>query len=93
MYCSAILPRERQFGEVSYFKVLSRTSITQRLTASLNWVAIASSRESPDEHADIGIDAEGMVEPGTSGMSVAPAWRLLPTHRIPRRLRKPRASR
>jgi hypothetical protein len=23
------------------------------LTASLNWVAIASSRESPDEHADI----------------------------------------
>jgi hypothetical protein len=46
-------PRERQFGEVSYFEVLSRTSITQRLTASLNWVAIASSRESPDEHADI----------------------------------------
>ena len=53
MYCCAILPRERQFGEVSYFEVLSRTSITQRLTASLNWVAIASSRESPDEHADI----------------------------------------
>ena len=44
-------------------------------------------RVPPDEHADIGIDAEGMVEPGTSGMSVAPAWRLLPTHRIPRRLR------
>jgi hypothetical protein len=28
MYCSAILPRERQFGEVSYFEVLSRTSIS-----------------------------------------------------------------
>jgi hypothetical protein len=28
-----------------------------------------------------------MVEPFMGGMSVAPQWRLLPVHRIPRRLR------
>jgi hypothetical protein len=34
------------------------------------------------------------VGPGTGGMSVAPEWRLLPVHRIPRRLRSkyPRAA-
>jgi hypothetical protein len=48
----------------------------------------------PDEHADIAVGEEGMVEPRTGGMSVAPAWRLLPVHRIPRRLRArfPRAA-
>ena len=48
----------------------------------------------PDEHADIAVGAEGMVEPRTGGMSVAPAWRRLPLHRIPRRLRArfPRAA-
>jgi hypothetical protein len=48
----------------------------------------------PDEHADIAVGAEGMVEPRTGGMSVAPAWRRLPVHRIPRRLRArfPRAA-
>jgi hypothetical protein len=48
----------------------------------------------PDEHADIDIGADGLVEPRTGGMSVAPAWRLLPVHRIPRRLRVrfPRAA-
>jgi hypothetical protein len=51
-------------------------------------------RVPPDEHADIAVGAEGMVEPRTGGMSVAPAWRLLPVHRIPRRLRAkfPRAA-
>lgn len=34
---------------------------------------------------DIGVSA-GAVVPGTGGMSVAPAWRDLPIHRIPRRL-------
>src|SRR6478609_7808439 len=52
-YCWAILPRERQFGDVSYFEVLSRTSMTQRLTASLSWVAIASSCDSLEEQPDI----------------------------------------
>jgi hypothetical protein len=48
----------------------------------------------PDEHADIPVDAQGAVEPHRGGMSVAPAWRLLPVHRIPRRLRDkfPRAA-
>jgi hypothetical protein len=48
----------------------------------------------PDEHADLAVTAEGMVEPRTGGMSVSPAWRLLPVHRIPRRLRDrfPRAT-
>jgi hypothetical protein len=48
----------------------------------------------PDEHADIAVGADGTVEPRTGGMSVAPAWRLLPVHRIPRRLRAkfPRAA-
>jgi hypothetical protein len=29
---------------------------------------------------------DGQVSPGTGGMSVAPSWRDLPPHRIPRRL-------
>jgi hypothetical protein len=41
----------------------------------------------PDDHADITVGEDGMVEPYTGGMSVAPEWRLLPVHRIPRRLR------
>lgn len=51
-------------------------------------------RVPPDEHADIAVGAEGAVGPRTGGMSVAPAWRLLPVHRIPRRLRPkfPRAA-
>ena len=36
---------------------------------------------------DVSPDANGNVFPGTGGMSVAPAWRDLPPHRIPRRLR------
>jgi hypothetical protein len=36
---------------------------------------------------DISVDDSGRVSPSTGGMSVAPAWRLLPTHRIPVRLR------
>jgi hypothetical protein len=48
----------------------------------------------PDKHADIPVDGLGMVAPRTGGMSVAPAWRFLPVHRIPRRLRVkfPRAA-
>ena len=36
MYCCAILPRDRQFSESSYFRRRSRTSTTHRLAASLN---------------------------------------------------------
>jgi hypothetical protein len=36
---------------------------------------------------DIAVDATGHVSPGTGGMSVVPAWRLLKSHRIPMRLR------
>ncbi len=36
---------------------------------------------------DVSPDANGNVVPGAGGMSVAPAWRDLPPHRIPRRLR------
>jgi hypothetical protein len=36
---------------------------------------------------DIIPDANGMVNPGIGGMSVAPDWRKLPDHRIPERLR------
>lgn len=35
---------------------------------------------------DIASDAHGNVHPLTGGMSVTPAWRLPPSHRIPRRL-------
>src|SRR5689334_10713461 len=38
--------------------------------------------------ADIQPDGDGMVEPGPVGMSVAPSLCDLPTHRIPRRLRR-----
>lgn len=37
---------------------------------------------------DIQSDADGMVHPRRGGMSVAPTWRDLPAHRIPRRLRE-----
>jgi hypothetical protein len=36
---------------------------------------------------DIEVDANGLVRPGTGGMSVAPGWRELLGHLIPRRLR------
>ena len=36
---------------------------------------------------DIVVDRHGKVYPGEGGMSVAPHWRSLPPHRIPRRLR------
>ena len=35
---------------------------------------------------DIEPDAQGNVSPGTGGMSVAPSLRLLPLHRVPKRL-------
>jgi hypothetical protein len=44
-------------------------------------------RVPPDPKPDVTPDANGAVRPGTGGMSVAPNWRRLPTHRIPKRLR------
>jgi hypothetical protein len=46
-----------------------------------------------DPHDDMPVDADGNVHPG-KGMSVAPHWKMLPLHRIPRRLRSkvPRAT-
>ena len=40
-----------------------------------------------DAEHDLPADADGNVHPG-KGMSVAPHWKLLPLHRIPRRLGK-----
>lgn len=37
---------------------------------------------------DITPDAQGFVAPRRGGMSVAPSWRQLKKHRIPRRLRQ-----
>src|SRR6516164_4279167 len=39
-------------------------------------------RVPPDENADVAVSADGMAEPRSGGMSVAPAWRMLPVHRI-----------
>ena len=44
-------------------------------------------RTPPEKKIDLPVDAEGCVSPATGGMSVAPAWRLLPPWRIPKRLR------
>jgi hypothetical protein len=38
-------------------------------------------------NTDIPVDSDGKVCPDTGGMSVAPSWRDLPLHRIPRRLK------
>lgn len=38
-------------------------------------------------HDDLAATASGEVVPETGGMSVAPSWRDLPSHRIPRRLK------
>lgn len=40
-----------------------------------------------EEYDDIAPDESGNVHPRTGGMSVAPSWRELPQHRIPKRLR------
>jgi len=40
-----------------------------------------------DWHDDIAADENDNVHPAAGGMSVAPAWRVLPAHRIPKRLR------
>lgn len=45
-------------------------------------------RVPPDKHADVPVQPDGTVQPGTGGMSVAPWWRDLPLHRIPELLRK-----
>ena len=47
----------------------------------------------PDPNADLPVDPNGKVQPQTGGMSVAPDWRKLPDHLIPRRLKRliPRA--
>lgn len=39
------------------------------------------------DNADVNPDSNGMIEPETGGMSVAPQWRDLPGHRIPSRLK------
>jgi hypothetical protein len=43
---------------------------------------------------DIFVNRDGTVAPNTGGMSVAPSWRQLPDHRIPKRLiaKRPRAT-
>src|SRR5207237_9007119 len=43
-------------------------------------------RVRPDAHFDIPVDQSGNVRPATGGMSVAPAWRVLPFFLIPKRL-------
>src|SRR5437867_13116235 len=44
-------------------------------------------RVRPSKDADILVADDGTVVPNTGGMSVAPAWRSLPRHRISKRLR------
>ena len=44
-------------------------------------------RVAPAVVQDLAVAGDGSVQPGTGGMSVAPAWRGLPDHRIPRRLK------
>ena len=41
----------------------------------------------PEKHSDIPVEPDGSVGPGTGGLSLAPAWRVLPHFLIPRRLR------
>jgi len=38
------------------------------------------------KYDDLPMDEDGKVAPGTGGLSVAPRWRELPSHRIPERL-------
>lgn len=44
-------------------------------------------RVPPAGKPDIRPDGAGIVRPRTGGMSVAPGWRNLPAHRIPKRLK------
>jgi hypothetical protein len=42
--------------------------------------------------ADVEVDTEGTVLPGTGGLSVAPNWRKLPPSLVPQRLRSLRSG-
>ena len=44
-------------------------------------------RVPPAQHVDIEPTSDGMVSPGTSGMSVSPSFATLPPLRVPERLR------
>lgn len=43
-------------------------------------------RISPNSHPDVIPDENGIIRSGAGGMSVAPNWRNLPLHLIPKRL-------
>ena len=43
---------------------------------------------SDGNHSDVQIDSDGNVVQNQKGMSVAPDWRSLPNHRVPKRLRE-----
>jgi hypothetical protein len=41
-----------------------------------------------EQGCDVCPDEEGFIEPGQGGMSVSPSVEAIPTHRLPRRLKK-----
>src|SRR3954452_17862151 len=85
MYRFAISLSARQFGEVSYFEVLSRTSITHRLTVVSSSLAIESSCVSLEQavaSSDIVIANNGAVLILTS---LTTNRGLLGTSDVPRR--------
>ncbi len=73
------------------FRAMLREEDKPRIGRSPNMLGV---RVPPAVHSDVSLGSSGNALPGNKGMSVAPNWRTLPAHRLPRRLRNfvPRAS-
>jgi hypothetical protein len=67
------------------YRAMQREGVKPRIGLSKAMLGV---KVGTDEHDDITPDEQGLVHPGTGGMSVAPTWRDLPAYRIPQRLRR-----
>jgi hypothetical protein len=69
------------------YRSMEKDGERPRIGRSATALGVRIRVEGEEKPQDIPVDDSGRVSPSTGGMSVAPAWRLLPTHRIPARLK------
>ena len=67
------------------YRSMKRDGDRPRIENSKHGLGVVVNGEGGQSRADI-TALGGFVMPGTGGMSVAPSWRDLPSHRIPKRL-------
>ena len=69
------------------YRAMEKDGDRPRIGRSATALGVRIRVEGEKKPEDIPLDGSGRVSPSTGGMSVSPAWRLLPTHRIPARLK------